>query len=426
MQALRRLAGNSILRSMAGVGSFAVLGNLLVLLAAPLLSRLFTADAFGLFGLFFAFANVLAAVAMLGLQDAIFATSEEEELLALFKSALLFALLSGPLAAFVCWLFIAADLFGLGVLPGWTALLMAIEVPAVTLIILLQLWHVRRQQFRTLAFSHLALGGARAGGQVSAGFAGLGFLGLGAAEAASRIVTASFLAMRARDDLARARRVTPAACRAATMRARRFILFRTPSTFAFNLGTALPPAIVNMTHGIGAAGLYAFTYSILVVPAGLVQKAAGDVFLGHFAELHQADPDAARRLLLRTLVTLTAIAIPPALLLALAGEPLFAFVFGEQWREAGRFASLMAPMLIVDVAIGPLGVSLNVVNRPELKLIFDIARITASAAAYGLTVALDASMGTTVQFIAWFGAASYVIYLALILYATRRPRPAQM
>ena len=38
------------------------------------------------------------------------------------------------------------------------------------------------------------------------------------------------------------------------------------------------------------------------------------------------------------------VGILPALLLIIFGQELFAFVFGEEWREAGFYASILAPM----------------------------------------------------------------------------------
>src|SRR4029079_2588017 len=122
-------------------------------------------------------------------------------------------------------------------------------------------------------------------------------------------------------------------------------------------------------------GLYTLMWSVIVAPGGLVQKAVGDVFIGHFAERFRTDRPTARRFLLRTAVVLSLISLGPGLVLWLWGGPGFAFLFGEPWRPAGRLASRMVRLLMADLVIGPLGGALNVANRPDAKLYFDAARL---------------------------------------------------
>jgi len=62
---------------------------------------------------------------------------------------------------------------------------------------------------------------------------------------------------------------------------------------------------------------------------------------------------------------LAQIAMPPALSLAVVGPDLFAWVFGPEWREAGVFARLMAPMLYFQFILSPISTVFSVLDRQE-------------------------------------------------------------
>ncbi|MGZ8455680.1 MAG: lipopolysaccharide biosynthesis protein [Gemmatirosa sp.] len=420
---MRRLAGNPILRSMGGVGGAAALAQGLGLLAAPIASRLFSEEAFGQFGVFFALANVLVTLALLGMTDALLAARRDDDADALLGASLRLLLVMPLLLALVTAVLVWRDWFGYGALPVWAAPLMAVQVAVVSAAMIVQMWLIRRRRFRRIAIGHLSQGGARAAGQVAFGLAGLGFLGLALSDLVCRVAVVAVSLPEMRDDLRRAwRRPVRAVVRAAWSY-RLFPLFRTPSTFANNFGTALPPTLIAMGYGVSAAGLYTLMNGVLVAPIALVQKAVGDVFIGHFAAEHRRDPVAARRFLMRVAGALAALALAMGALVYAVAEPGFALLFGERWREAGRLAILMLPALMADLAIGPLGSALNVVNRPDAKLGFDVARIGGYLGAYALARAGGLPLDGLVLLLGRFGLASYLVYAALIWYGTRHPRP---
>lgn len=392
-----------------------MLGHLLSLLVSPVLSRLFTQEQFGHFGLFFSLANVLAILATLGLQDAIIAARRAEEVEALQQAACQLLLATVPLLGLVAWLLISGDFLGYGSLPSWAAVLLAAEVALLSMIAVFQIRLVREKNFRGLAASHLVLGVSRPGGQVLAGVLGGGFPGLAAAELASRGAVLVLLWRACGAAFSKGWRATAfGRCLEVAGQYRAFLYYRTPSTLLFNFGTALPPTLIASAYGLGAAGLYTFMFSVIVAPIGLLQKAVGDVFLGHFVGLYQSDRAAAAGYFQRMLLMLLGVATVPAAVLWLWGAEVFAFIFGEPWREAGHLAALIAPLFLCDLAIGPVTGVLNAINRPQMKLVFDVVRVLGILGAHQLARFTGAPLSQMVQWLAWSGFISYAIYLVIM------------
>ncbi len=416
------LLGHDVLRAILGVGGAAAFSNLLSFGLAFIISRLFTQEDFGQFGLFFSLANVLVPLSLLGLHDSLLAAMSERDARALLKAVGVIILLSAPVLGGVAYGVIIFDFFGYGVLPKWSGILIFVEIAAISAVNVIQIWLIRDTHFSPLAMGHLIQGLMRAGSQVGSGLCGLGYLGLGLSEVLSRAIVAIVLLRKVWRDFQHAA-VVPIqeACRA-VWQFRLFVLARTPSTLVFNLGTALPPILITRVYGVSSAGLYVFMFSVIIIPAGFVQKAYGDVFLGHFVRRYKSDIANAQKFLILNAGGLFLISVPLGAILLFWGPDIFSLIFGTQWREAGHLASLTVPLFMASIAFGPLGGVLSVVNRPEAKLLFDMTRIAGCYGAYVIVVASAAPLNTMIVLLTWFGVLSYLVYLALIFIAICNPR----
>lgn len=62
------------------------------------------------------------------------------------------------------------------------------------------------------------------------------------------------------------------------------------------------------------------------------------------------------------------IAMPPALILVIAGPELFTLVFGESWQQAGQFAQWMAPFIYIQFITSPLS-RINAVLEKQVQVL---------------------------------------------------------
>ena len=104
-------------------------------------------------------------------------------------------------------------------------------------------------------------------------------------------------------------------------RYRRFPLFSTWASGFSILSTHIPPLMLAALFSPAAAGLYAVSHRILAMPMGMVGQAVGDAFRAEAAEARRE----ARlpSLVINIYEKLVQIAMPPALLLILAGPESF-------------------------------------------------------------------------------------------------------
>lgn len=361
----------SLLRATLTLLAGGALAQALPLLAGPVLSRLFTPQAFGAWTQFATVAGALAVAACLRYEQALPLARAPRAAQALLALCWRLLLAAGVLAAAV-----GAVLGAAGWLPQLT--LWAWLAPTVMALGLLQalvMWAARAERFNALAASRVLQWGGAAALQVLLGWwlwrrSGVaGGAPAGESAAWALLVATPLAALAAAVPLlrpapqggwrgvclplpgARARRRLRRRMAAAAHRWRDFALLNTPHAFLGMAQDALAVALLAGFEGAAAAGFWGLALRYLKAPATL---AGGALAQALYPRLAAAKPAEAQRLVRQVLALLGALACVLALVLLVAGPALFAWVFGEPWRDAGRLARALAPYIGVHFVASPL------------------------------------------------------------------------
>jgi O-antigen/teichoic acid export membrane protein len=341
------------------LASGTAIAQLLLVLAAPVLTRLYTPADYGVLAVYSSTLTVLLVLASLRYEAAIPLPEEDE--VAGSVLALAFVILAGMAALVSLVVWVAGDAF-----------VEAVNVPALGpyrwLIPLgfigagtyqaLSYWAIRRREFGRLARTRLSQGAGQVVAQVALGVAGAGAPGLLLGDVIGRVAGGGGLAVLAIRERLHAR-VTRASLLAVAARYRRFPLLTTWAGL-LNIGSLqLPSILFSAGFGAAAAGLYALSFNMLVLPTMLVGQAVGQVFLSRAATLAR-EPERLRQLTERTALVLFACGLPAFGAVVLGGPQLFATVMGSEWEEAGRYAQVLAPWFVVWLVSNPLSGLLSV------------------------------------------------------------------
>lgn len=155
--------------------------------------------------------------------------------------------------------------------------------------------------------------------------------------------------------------------------ARRFINFPKFSVLSevFNfLSSQLPVFLIKPFFGSIMLGQYAFSHRYISIPVQLFSKSISSVYLQKCRELLKT-PEELGQLTLSLFKKQVWAALFPFLILSLWGAPIFAFVFGEEWRYAGFLAQLISPWLFTVMIGSPLSVIMIAREKQKLSMYFN-------------------------------------------------------
>lgn len=384
----------------------------IMVLAAPLLTRLYTPQDFGLLAVFVALLSFFTVIACLRYELAIPLPSDDHEAGALLVLSLLAVLGVSTLIAVPLFLYREAvsRLFNTPRLADYIYL-----VPAGTLFIgvynVLNFWSIRMKAFTPLAKTKVNQSLAAVGIQLGGAPFGPVALLIG------QIVgyAAGSLSLILRTISQRWEAIKSVGLSDVMLVARRYKQFPLLSTWSalFNTaGAQLPPILFAALFNPEIAGIYALANRVLSMPTQLLGQAIGNVF---FSDAAQACREGALRSLVANIhARLTHIGMPPTLVLLVAAPEIFAQVFGHEWRKAGVFTQWLAPWLYLVFITSPLTSVFEVLGKFEVKMVFEGILLAIHTA----TIVAGAWVGdvtTAVSFFAIGSAACRLAYLVGII-----------
>lgn len=100
-------------------------------------------------------------------------------------------------------------------------------------------------------------------------------------------------------------------------------------------------------------GSYDFSFKMLKLPLTVLGAAIGQVYFQNIAKKYN-NGESLMYITFTTMRNLFLFSIVPFGLLFFIGDELFAFVFGENWRQAGEYSQIMAPWLMLNLIVSPI------------------------------------------------------------------------
>lgn len=423
-QKLAQLWSSNFVRSVAVFASGTAGARAITMAFAPLITRLYGPEAYGLLGTFSAMISVLAPVAALTYPIAMVLPKDEADARGLAKLAFI---VSGVICGLTLVVFALAGAELLTWLGAGEIAAFALLVPLVMLFtawsqIPLQ-WLIRHKAFKATArvsITHaLVVNGAKTlGGLVHPAAAVLVSLQtLGVALKALLLAAAARLVgrhpPRQHGDDRRTSLVELG------RRHGDFPLYRAPQDFINAASQSLPVLMLAALTGPAGAGFYALTRTVLGLPSSLVAQSVGKVFYPRVTEAyHQGE--SCFRLIGRATLALAGIGVVPFAILVAFGPWLFQFVFGAEWDVAGQYARWLAVMYFFNFINKPSVAAVPVLGRQRGMLIYEIFSTGSKVIALYLGLVVYSSDRLAVALFGIVGALAYIVLILWVLGVARR------
>lgn len=147
-------------------------------------------------------------------------------------------------------------------------------------------------------------------------------------------------------------RLDPVRIKRAAVSYRNMCLIDTPGALFNMAGAYILPLVIAYFYTDEVVGYFSMAQNLLILPAVVIGDAIGQVFSQKAAE---AKYNGTLGLLTgRTFELLAKAGLFPVLICSLFAPEIFTIAFGEQWRQAGYYASIIAPWIAVSFIYSPM------------------------------------------------------------------------
>lgn len=424
---MKRLFARLVPKSRLGRGVLVLTGGTaagqaIVLLASPLLTRLYTPADFGVLGVFSGLLGLLALAVCLRYELAVPLAEDDVAVVNLVALAAASALLVSSVVAvllgafggmLVRWLNAAA-------LGPWLWLL-----PPALLAIggfnALNHWAIRRQAFERITRTRITQSLGQVAAQLGLGLAGAGAPGLLLGHIIGQSAgIGSHGAAFWRRERALLAQIRPGLMLALARRFGRLAAYGAPGALLNGSSRLLPALLVAALYGIEVAGLFVLTQRVLGSPMRLLGSAVAQVYLSEAPRLARHDRPAMAVLFRRTTRHLLVVGGVMVVVVVVAGPALFGLVFGNVWSEAGMYARLLAAMYLAQLVVSPISQTLTIIERQDLLLLWEIGRLALVLLVFAGAAWLAWPPGMTLGSLSAAVASAYVALFLLTLRLLKR------
>ncbi len=344
-----RIRGNAFVKNSLTLSGGVAVAQVLPFLFYPLLGRLFSAGEFGLLAAVTAIVSVLSVVGSGRYEAGILVAKSKREAarLAVLCVTMSVAVLVASWA--VLQFVLAEPLARWFNEPGLSRWLFVCPVAAFFVVVynVYNEWCVREGYFKALGVNKIVNSGAIAVSKVLLGVVKICSQGLVVGDVIGRGISAAGCAVRAwmRDGrwfaAVRLGSLWPTA-----MRHKGYPLYTMPGQLLNALGQAAPVLMIAYFFDKTEVGYFSMAMTLFSVPINVVSSAIRDVYRRQANDefAHQGSCLGSFR---RVLMLLTVIGVAALLLLVWFLPELMELFMGDGWGQAGRYAQLLAPAMVI-------------------------------------------------------------------------------
>ena len=374
----KALTKSKFVRNVAIVASGTAGAQVITMAFAPLITRLYGPEAFGLLGTFMAILAVVTPMAALTYPIAIVLAKEDADAKGLAKLSMLLAIGLAVIALvlILLWGEVLAQRLSAEAISQYFWLIPFAMLFAALHQVLEQLL-IRYKQFKVTARVAVIKSALLNGAKVGAGLwyplavVLIFFQTIGSGLHAVLL----WLGLRRTGQQAELSKGRSSSIKTLAYKYRDFPMFRAPEVTINAASQGLPVLMLAAFFGPASAGFYTLGRTIMGIPAGLIGKSVGDVFYPRISEAAN-NREPLYPLVKKATVILAVVGSVPFGLVMAFGPWLFTLVFGAEWTTAGDYARWLALWMFFMFTNNPSVKAIPVVKAQAFQLAFAVVTTT--------------------------------------------------
>ncbi len=367
---VKKILNNEFVRNVLTLMAGSGFAQIIPLLAAPVIARLFTPDEIGIFAFYFSLVIIVSNVASGRYEPSIAIAETDEEALNLTAFSIALSFFVSVLSLLV--LFVVQQYYSLfdGLIAEAWAYLIPILIWITSVYKSLRYLAIRNKKFRPISLSAIFQSSFRAGGSILLGFLGFGPSGLIIGGIAGRVSSLITILIGTKKHMRGfKKKVQLSKIKKLANQYSKFPKYDLPATLSHTLGSHGTVVLILKFFSERTAGLYSYTERVLITPVSLFSASFAQVFLQKIATTYHEDKEKFRNLVIATFNRFVWYSLIPFVIFTWSTKYLVPIIFGPDWIELYKYIWVLSPYILLVMAFAPLREVFYIINKQE-KLMF--------------------------------------------------------
>jgi len=345
------------------------ISQLIPFIISPILTRIFSPEEFGMFGLYFSISMIISVFITGRFESTIILPKSDADAINLAGLSLSITLLISILL-FLLILFFKHPVSVLLKNPGienWLFIL-PVTMFSIGLFQTLNYWNNRKEKYKQMAVSRVARSAGTSVASIAIGYALLKKGGLILGDTIGQLL-ASFLLFFTtwKNDKHLVKEISKSKMKEQAIRYQQFPKFNVASGLFQKISSHAPVLMLSSFFGETITGFFSFSQRIISAPSAIIARAIGDVFRQK-ANVEFLEKGNCSALFLKTLKLLAAIGIVPFTLFYFFAPEIFGFIFGKEWLIAGEYSKIMTVMFFLQFVVSPISSMFLIAEKQHIDL----------------------------------------------------------
>jgi O-antigen/teichoic acid export membrane protein len=412
---IQKLNKSSFVKNVAVMTTGTAASQAVTIAFAPLITRIYGPEAFGILGAFLAILAIFSPMASLSYPVAIVLPKNDPEALGLIKLSLVVAVLVSLLLAIYFFIFgeVTSKTLNIEELAPYLYL-----IPIATLLIafhqIMEQWLIRYGDFKKIAVVVFANSIA-----INCLKAGLGLLSpvgkiLIFATIAGNLLQVILLFIGLNNKKEKTLSTAEGLdLKVLFLKYKDFPLYRAPQSCINAISQSLPVLMLANLFGPVSAGFYVLAKMVMGVPSGLLGKSVGDVFYPKITQAKNRGEHLAP-LIKNATTGLLLIGVLPFSTIIIFGPQIFSLFFGQDWLIAGEYARWLSFFFLFNFINRPCVAAVPILNLQKGLLIYEFFSTGTKVLALLIGFYIFRSDVVAVALFSLFGVVAYSVMMLWI------------
>ena len=385
------------------------IGQLIIIVVYPILTRLYMPKALGLYGTFLSLLTVLAFSATLRYEQAVVLAEDERDTMSVIQLCFMLLFVMMLLA------FIVVELLAISAWHPklWSEYLYTLPLGIFVVggVQVLYYWLIKHREFTRLAKYNIGQKLCQALGQALLGFTVFIFAGLIMGYIFSQTVIFITLIVFRRNRQGQGRKFEWSRIYAVAKRYKKFPIYSCPANLVSNLSLHLPQVFIASLFGFKIAGLYFLAKQLMGAPISLISQSVMRIIFPENVDLKRGSPELLKHFNLSLFKKLVLIGLPIFILIDICSPTVIPIVFGIKWVNAADYIIVLSVMFFMQMIATPFGVCLDAFERQGLQLCRESIMLVLALIPFLFAYLFRFSAITTMIIYSISSSISYIIYL---------------
>lgn len=418
MGLLQKIKEHDFIKSVAVLVTGTILAQLFSFLISPLLTRIYTPEEMGDLNLYLRIVSFLSVLATARFELSLPLPKNDQHSYLLYRLSIriaIYTLLGVSLISVFYFMTIGINLK--------LFLFVAMTILSTAFLVLVNLgtnWSIRKKEYRKISISKMLNSGVSNILRWLFGVLGMGSFGLILASLIGSFLSSlTFIRQWFKLDKQHLSFRSDKKTRALASAYREFPTINLPHALV-DLGKDLLLAFL-MIYFFSKEVFAWYSHSLLIlqIPISLIGLSISQVFFSRCAELVN-EGQSTVSLLRKTVISLFLLSILPFTVLFFFGTPLFAFVFGENWSNAGYYSEIMSVWFLLNFLNSVVSTLPTVLRRQKEFFYLGIISAFIQLTGFGVLPIFLGANETTFPTILWIVSITQSVFFVFVLLAMFR------